>query len=126
MKTASLLVCSLITLGLATGLHAQSGETDPTAARVTDKCTFPQQPAIPDGDTATEAELIEAREKMMTYLEEGQAFNDCLHEVEATWTEEEKKEKSPYIVQFHNRMVDNMHEVAELFNTALRAFKARN
>jgi len=109
---------ALATTGYAQGNGSPSGELN-------EKCIYPKAPSIPNGKNSTEEELLETQRKMKAYLAEGDEFIACLHRVEDTWSEEEKTEKSSFVVMFHNRMVDDMNEVADLFNTSVRAFKGR-
>lgn len=118
-------VLSSILLALAISTSAFAQDQTSTSGEVTEKCQYPKQPGIPNGKKATEAELLDAQGKMKAYLAEGETFIECLKKVEAGWTKEEKKEKSPFIVVFHNRIVDDQKEVAELFNSAIRAFKGK-
>ena len=109
---------SLSTAGFAASDDSATGE-------INEKCTYPRAPSIPNGKTSTEEQLLETQRNMKAYMAEGDEFIACLHRVEDTWSEEEKIEKQSFVVMFHNRMVDDMNEVADLFNTSVRAFKGR-
>jgi hypothetical protein len=92
------------------------------------ECTFPKAPAsIPDGKTASEAEMLAAMQAFKAYNEEVTAFGSCL--------EEETKSKSAGTAQImqlktmqakkHNAAVDELQAKARLFNEQVRIYKAR-
>jgi hypothetical protein len=91
-------------------------------------CSYPKPPAaMPDGKTASEAEMIEAMKSFKAYNEEVTAFASCL--------EEETKSKAAGTVQLmqlktlqmkkHNAAVDELQTKAKLFNEQVRIYKAR-
>jgi hypothetical protein len=91
-------------------------------------CTFPKAPAtIPDGKTATEAEMVSAMAAFKAYNEEVTAFGTCL--------DSETKAKSAGTAQMMqiktmqtkklNAAVEELQAKAKLFNEQVRAFKAR-
>lgn len=123
MRLTTVLASFALGLAISSSSFAQDGQS--ASGEVNEKCTYPTQPTIPNGNSAAEAELVEAQGKMKAYLADGDEFIACLHRVEDSWSEEEKEEKQSFVVMFHNRMVDDMEEVADLFNSAVRAFKGR-
>jgi hypothetical protein len=91
-------------------------------------CAFPKAPgSIPDGKTATEAEMIDAMAAFKAYNEEVNQFGKCL--------EQETKDKAAGTAQLMqlktmqtkklNAAVDELQAKAKLFNEQVRAFKAR-
>jgi hypothetical protein len=91
-------------------------------------CTYPKPPAaMPDGRTASEAEMIEAMKSFKAYNDEVSAFGSCL--------EEETRNKAAGTVQLmqlktlqmkkHNAAVDELQAKAKLFNEQVRIYKAR-
>jgi hypothetical protein len=91
-------------------------------------CAFPKAPAtIPDGKTATEAEMIAAMQAFKQYDADVKAFGECL--------EEETKSKAAGTAQLmqlktmqakkHNAAVAELQEKAKLFNEQVRIFKSR-
>jgi len=110
-------LCSLAPMAV-TAQESASGE-------VSGKCQYPKQPAVPNGRTATEAELIEAQKNMKAYLAEGNAYIECIMDVEKSWGEEATDEQRAIVVLFNNKVVDDMKAVADLFNAAVRAYKGR-
>lgn len=92
------------------------------------ECAFPKPPAtIPDGKTASEAEMVAAMQAFKAYNEEVTAFGACL--------EEETKSKAAGTAQLmqlktmqtkkHNAAIDELQTKAKLFNEQVRVFKAR-
>jgi hypothetical protein len=121
MRLTTLLTSTVLGLAISSNILAQDVQS--ASGEVTEKCTYPTQPTIPNGKGSTEAELIASQRNMKAYLVDGDEFIACLHRVEESWSDEEKEEKASFVVMFHNRMVDDMEEVADVFNAAVRAFK---
>ncbi len=121
MRLTTVLTSFILGLAISSNIFAQDEQS--ASGEVNEKCTYPTQPTIPNGKSASEDELVTAQGKMKGYLADGDEFIACLHRVEDSWNEEEKEEKQSFVVMFHNRMVDDMEEVADLFNSAVRAFK---
>ena len=91
-------------------------------------CPYPKAPAVvPDGKTASEAEMIEAMKAFKAYNDEVTAFGACL--------EAETKSKAAGTAQLmqlktlqtkkHNAAVDELQAKAKLFNEQVRIFKSR-
>ena len=92
------------------------------------ECAFPKAPAsIPDGKTASEAEMLAAMNAFKTYNDEVTAFGSCL--------EEETRSKAAGTAQLlqlktmqakkHNAAVAELQDKAKRFNEQVRIFKAR-
>jgi predicted outer membrane protein len=92
------------------------------------ECAFPKAPAtIPDGKTASEAEMVAAMQAFKAYNDEVNAFGACL--------EEETKSKAAGTAQLmqlktmqtkkHNAAIDELQAKAKLFNEQVRVFKSR-
>ena len=96
----------------------------------TGNCVYPDQPQGVDGSTASEAQMLNFQKEMKDYLAKGNAFLECLDKEEAqvsdNATEEQLEEFKARITQTYNAVVDEMNSIADLFNTALRAYKAQN
>jgi hypothetical protein len=83
---------------------------------------------VPDGKTASEADMIEAMKAFKAYNEEVTAFGSCL--------DQETKSKAAGTAQLmqlktlqmkkHNAAVDELQAKAKLFNEQVRLFKARS
>jgi hypothetical protein len=111
---ATLCMLAIASLGLSFSAHAD--------------CAFPKAPAsMPDGKTASEAEMLAAMQAFKAYNDEVTAFGTCL--------EEETKSKSAGTAQImqlktmqakkHNAAVDELQAKARLFNEQVRIYKAR-
>jgi hypothetical protein len=91
-------------------------------------CPYPKSPTImPDGKTASEAEMLQAMKAFQAYNDEVTAFGTCL--------EQETKSKAASTAQLmqlktlqtkkHNAAVDELQAKAKAFNEQVRIFKAR-
>jgi hypothetical protein len=103
-------------------------------------CTYPTAPdKLPDGNTATLEEMLEAQKAVKKFDEEIGAYTACLKlESEAAIAqldkgdedpkkkEEQKKELERVQVQKHNAAVEADEALASRFNEQLKAFKAKN
>jgi hypothetical protein len=92
-------------------------------------CSYPKAPvAVPDGKTASEAEMLDAMKAFKAYNEEVTAFGSCL--------DQETKSKAAGTAQLmqlktlqmkkHNAAVDELQHKAKLFNEQVRLFKSRS
>lgn len=114
MKTVSIKIAALASLLCAASAQAE--------------CAFPKAPAvIPDGKTASEAEMLSAMTAFKSYNDEVNAFGSCL--------EGETKEKSQGTAQLMqlktmqakklNTAVAELQTKAKAFNEQVRIFKSR-
>lgn len=113
-KTAVLRLFAILTFAFSFSAHAD--------------CAFPKAPAsVPDGKTATEAEMLAAMQAFKAYNEAVNDFGTCL--------EEETKSKAAGTAQLmqlktmqakkHNAAVEELQAKAKQFNEQVRIFKAR-
>ena len=91
-------------------------------------CSYPKAPsAMPDGKTASEAEMVDALKAFKAYNEEVTAFGTCL-DVEtknkAAGTAQQMQLKTLQMKK-HNAAVDELQQKAKVFNEQVRLFKAR-
>jgi cyclophilin family peptidyl-prolyl cis-trans isomerase len=97
--------------------------TEPNIAQTVGDCESPAPPDVPDGATAKLDEMVDGQSAVRSYMSESESYLDCLSEViDAKDISEEQQGRA---VQEHNRMVAAMEQLAEEFNTQVRAFKAR-
>lgn len=94
-------------------------------AGVNDRCQEPFGPVVPNGDTATPAEMKQARREVLQFISDSDVFQGCVLKViedpEEKMTDAQKKAAL-------KRIDSNQHEkqaVADAFNAALKRFKAR-
>jgi hypothetical protein len=110
----TLCMLAIVSLGSSFAAHAE--------------CAFPKAPAtIPDGKTASEAEMVAAMNAFKAYNDEVTAFGTCL--------DEETKSKAAGTAQLmqlktmqtkkHNAAVDELQQKARLFNEQVRIYKTR-
>ena len=106
-------------------LSAAAEEAASGSGELLESCPLPDKPNIPNGRTASEEEMIKAQKKMKNYMDAGNRVLECLTEMEEAWGEAATEEQRMVVVLFHNKMVEEMEAIAELFNSAVRAFKGR-
>jgi hypothetical protein len=102
------------------------------AAPVHAACTYPTAPAkIPDGATATLAEMVAAQKAVKQFDEEINAYTACIKLEENTQlkgeklTDEQKKAIEAQQAQKNNAAVDEDQAIADRFNEQIRIFKAK-
>lgn len=95
------------------------------AADLAPDCRHPQRPAIPDGSSAKESELLAARTSLEEYLGQAQLYLECLRKFEVDLGENVSKVDGSELVAKYNAMVEEMYLAGDEFNIALRNYKAR-
>jgi len=124
MRLLTVLTGLVISMASLTSALAQDEES--VSGEILNACVYPKdRPSIPNGKTASEAELLAAQNDMKAYLAKGDEFINCVDHIEDSWSEDKKKTYDSLVTAYHNRMFDDMNEVADLFNTSVRAFKGR-
>ena len=97
-------------------------------------CTYPTAPSpIPDGNTATLAQMLSTQKAVKAYNEEMNAYLSCIQlerdsrvaQVGDKLTKQQKQELEAIEVQKHNAAVDQLHAVADQFNAQVKIFKAK-
>jgi hypothetical protein len=100
------LICGLL---IATGAHAA--------------CEFPANIEVPDGSTATEAEMVAAQSAVKEYMAKVEDYLTCLaaeaSDLGMDITEDDMRIRD----MRHNAAVDEMEKLAAEFNAQIRAFK---
>jgi hypothetical protein len=95
-------------------------------------CSYPPPPAkLPDGNTATMEEMLEAKKAVTQYNKDINAYVACIkleHETAVTnagdkITPEQKAEMEKMEVQKNNAAVDQLQSVADRFNEQVRLYK---
>lgn len=114
-------------LALSAALLAPAAlaQTESASTEVIENCPLPEKPSIPNGRTATEQEMLETQGNIKAYIEKGNAVLTCLDELRTKWGEAATEEQLQINTLFHNKMVDDMQAVGELFNSAVRAYKGK-
>lgn len=97
-------------------------------------CTYPTAPSpIPDGNTATLAQMLSMQKQVQAYNEEMNAYLSCIQlerdsrvaQVGDKLTKQQKQALEAIEVQKHNAAVDQLHAVADQFNAQVKIFKAK-
>ena len=98
-------------------------------------CSYPPPPTkIPDGNTATMEEMVEAKKAVTQYNKDINAYVACIkleHETAVTnagdkLTPEQKADMERMEVQKNNAAVDQLQSIADRFNEQVRVYKAKN
>lgn len=120
------------TYSVTTTAQEQDNTATVAATELKTKCSnYPKQPNVPNGMKATMDEMVAAQKAIKAYQADAQNYRTCVDGVVAAWdtqggTEEALGKKKAVAVDFHNRSVQDEEEVANLFNTALRAYKGKS
>jgi len=97
-------------------------------------CAYPQAPTnLPDGNTATLKEMLAGMQQVSAYNKAMEGYLSCIKlerdsrvaAAGATLTKQQKQELEAIEIQKNNAAVDQLHAVADQFNTQVKIFKAR-
>lgn len=119
----TLTVSIVSTSTIAQGTSSASGE-------IIEKCTYPQQPNIPNGSKAEMDDMLAAQKDIKAYQIVALKFRACIDNIIDVWRnlggdKDAINQKKEFAVTFYNRSIADEEEVAALFNTAIRAFKGK-
>ncbi len=134
-----LALAAFLTIGLNTAVYSQdnsatSNDAPAVAEIVADpsvtECAEASAPIIPDGNVASKDELLAAQKAFKVFELSTQEYRDCLlvlkANIEAMDLEpSELESKLANNLAADNASVDKVEFVAEEFNKAVRAFKAK-
>lgn len=95
------------------------------AFAVAENCTRPVPPLVPDGATASEDDLKVAKEAVLQFIKDSEAYGKCLEAEERRLGDKITKEQQKQLVELYNANVDEQQTVGAQFNTSLKAFKER-
>lgn len=88
-------------------------------------CNYPTEVPVPDGRSATEAEMNAAGKAVKQYIADMEAYLTCLDAEQAALPPEQQTEETKAVtVKRHNAAVDAMETMAARYNEQVRAFKA--
>jgi hypothetical protein len=104
----------LVVLCLAAGPAAAAGD-----------CHMPDAPTVPDGASASDDEMLRARDEVAGYVEAGNAFIVCLTKLRDAAEASTPPAQIAEWTKQHNDAVDRMNDVAARFNAQLKVWKAR-
>ena len=107
-------------------IPAAFAQDQAASTEVIETCPMPEKPSIPNGLKSSEEEMLAAQRGIKDYMAKGEAVMSCLDELRLSWGETATEEQLQINNLFHNKMVDEMQSIGELFNSAVRAYKGRN
>ena len=85
-------------------------------------CVLPPAPSkIPDGNTATQQEMMTAMQTLKEYNQDVETYTKCL-EFEASHNRLSNSDAQ----RMHNAAVDTLQKIAAKFNEQVRTFKAKS
>lgn len=88
-------------------------------------CSMPQAPMMPDGNTASEAEMRSSGITVRAYLAEIKDYRYCIKkELERKGEHPADADTKQWEIR-HNQSVDQEQYVADMFNAQVRLFKVR-
>lgn len=93
-----------LSVGFATGAQAN--------------CTLSEAPQVPDGKTASEAEMVAAQQAIRVFVTETQEYLACLQN-------EGRGRSGGDWTRRYNEASSQMEKLANEFNKQLRAFRSR-
>jgi hypothetical protein len=96
-------------------------------------CDYPTKVTIPNGNTASQEEMIEGQRGVKKYVADMEAYLECIVEEEkaarATIEDleaEDEQQREDMLTKKYNAAVDEMEQVAAKFNVEVQTFKARD
>ena len=125
MKLSALCSACLLIFGIVSAQSALA-QAEAASTEVIETCPLPEKPSIPNGLKASEEDMLDAQKGIKDYIAKGEAVLACLDGLRQSWGETATEEQIQINDLFHNKMVDEMQAVGELFNSAVRAYKGRN
>lgn len=114
----------VVWLSLVTSIATAETAT-PTAPPELNECTFPEQPAVPNGLDATKDQMAAAGKDIKGYVASMQASLACIDNVQENLDGETGGEQRTLLTKQYNNGVDQLNEVASNYNEQVRAFKAK-
>jgi putative peptidoglycan lipid II flippase len=88
-------------------------------------CDRPLPPAVPDGKTASNVEMIGAKQRAKLYLDSVETYLDCLKQAEESVTETGRDVKMKRIEKKRTEMETERTETVTKFNEQVRVYKIR-
>ena len=109
-----------------------------TSSAFAAECTRGEAPSVPNGETASRDEMISANKAIKEYVATTNTYIDCVDAAETAAVAKAKADMpadKPDVaklnaihaqyVTLHNSAVDAIQGVADQFNAAVRAYKAK-
>jgi len=91
-------------------------------------CDYPTRVGVPDGSTASEAEMIEGQQTVKGYMAAMEEYLECIDKEggDVAGDDDAAKEQRAILISKHNAAVDEMESVADSFNKEIGAYKQAN
>lgn len=101
-------------------------------APATFACDYPQRASLPNGETATQEEMIAGQSSVKAYMAAMDEYLVCIAADEEMAVaqldspgDDELQQRDLMLSKRHNAAVEEMEIVAAEFNTQVRAYKAK-
>lgn len=95
-------------------------------------CEYPSRVEIPNGNSASKAQMIEGQAKVKEYVATMEAYLDCLLDEEKNarntmddLSPEDEQLREDMMNKKYNAAVDEMEKVAARFNDEVQAYRAK-
>lgn len=92
-------------------------------------CAVPENNVqIPDGSTATKAEMIAAQKAVQAYDAAVKQYSECLQQEQQEKIDAggDKVKLQKQYAELNNAQVEKVQQLADKFNVELKAYKAKN
>ena len=96
------------------------------SASASANCDFPNSIAVPDGNTASESELVASQAAIKQYMASAEDYIACLDEEAEAIGPEITEDQMRMRDMRHDSAVDEMEKLASEFNAQVRAYKRNN
>ena len=97
----------------------------PALATSDKDCERPKPPPIPDGRTASQVEMISAKQRTKLYVESAEGFLSCLEEARASVTETGRDVKLKRIDRKRDEVTQERDATVAKYNEQVRVYKVR-
>jgi hypothetical protein len=95
-------------------------------------CDYPDRVLVPNGNTATKADMVAGQRGVKTYVAAMEVYLDCIIEEEKSAREtmgdleaDVEQEREDMLNKKYNAAVDEMERLAAQFNAEVQAYKAK-
>lgn len=95
-------------------------------------CDYPDRVLVPNGNTATKADMVAGQRGVKAYVAAMEVYLDCIIEEEKATREtigdleaDVEQEREDMLNKKYNAAVDEMERLAAQFNAEVQAYKAK-
>lgn len=89
-------------------------------------CEMPSMVDVPDGATATEEQMVQARQAVTDYVASMDEYLACVDQEMAAEGDDAPEEYKALMTQRYNAAISEIETVAAAFNEQLRAYREAN